>query len=376
MKLSCRPLALWVSSTTLSSQATAAFSWSPRSRSFGTRAASKAFRGSAFSGSRTTTAVAAPLRRFMSTPTTASSASADASTSQETLRVALCQFHVTDNKDVNHQTASDYLQRAVDANAALVVLPEIWCSPYATAAFAEYAEQLPDMGANSCPTSPSAEILRSYAQKHKLWIIGGSIPEKHDGNIYNTCLVFDPTGTVVAKHRKVHLFDINVPGGISFFESDTLTAGHTVSHFSTPWGNVGVGICYDIRFAEYAMLQCQNYACRILVYPGAFNMTTGPAHWELLQRARALDNQCFVLTASPARTSAPETAGKYPHYTAWGHSSAVSPWGDLVATTDETEGLVVADLDLTKVDMIRSSIPIGKQKRTDIYKLDEVVSKS
>ena len=241
----------------------------------------------------------------------------------------------------------------------------------ATAAFPEYAEQLPEMGATSCPGSPSAELLRTYAKEHQLWIVGGSIPEEDGGKIYNTCLVFNPEGTVVAKHRKVHLFDIDIPGGITFFESDTLSPGGTVSHFSTPWGNVGVGICYDIRFPEYAMLLAQQHGCRILVYPGAFNLTTGPAHWELLQRARALDNQCYVLTASPARTPAPETPGKYPHYTAWGHSTAVSPWGDLVATMDEKEGIVVADLDLSKVETIRSSIPISKQKRTDMYKLEE-----
>jgi omega-amidase len=105
-------------------------------------------------------------------------------------------------------------------------------------------------------------------------------------------------------------------------------------------------------------------------------MTTGPAHWELLQRARALDNQCFVITASPARTTAsPEessSSSKYPHYTAWGHSTVVSPWGDIVATTDEKEGLVIADLDLSKVEEIRRSIPIGNQKRPDLYKLEEV----
>lgn len=290
----------------------------------------------------------------------------------EKLRVALCQFHVTDNKDVNHKTASDYLNKAADSGAKLVVFPEIWCSPYATAAFPEYAEELPDIGADSCPASPSAELLRVFAREHGLWIVGGSIPELDNGKIFNTCLVFDPQGKVVAKHRKVHMFDIDVPGGITFFESDTLSPGQTVSHFTTPWGEIGVGICYDIRFAEYSMLLTQQHGCKILVYPGAFNLTTGPAHWELLQRARALDNQCFVLTASPARTLEPAVAGKYPHYTAWGHSTAVSPWGDLVATTDEKEGLVVADLDMTKVDMIRSSIPIEKQKRKDMYKLEEV----
>ncbi|KAL3909630.1 MAG: hypothetical protein SGARI_002507, partial [Bacillariaceae sp.] len=182
-------------------------------------------------------------------------------------------------------------------------------------------------------------------------------------------------GTIVAKHRKVHLFDIDVPGGITFFESETLSPGSTVSHFATSFGEIGVGVCYDIRFAEYAMLLRQKHNCVVLVYPGAFNMTTGPAHWQLLQQARAIDNQCFVVTASPARTETADESSKYPHYTAWGHSTVVSPWGDIVATTDEKEGIVIADLDLARLQEVRSGIPIANQRRTDLYTLDKSSSK-
>ena len=306
--------------------------------------------------------------RMSSTETAASSAN--------TLRVALCQFHVSSKKELNHDTAKEYLRRAAEAGAKLAVLPEIWNSPYATAAFPEYAESLPNLG-ESESKSPSSQLLIAEAKRHKMWIVGGSIPERvsQDGSekIYNTCLVLNPDGKVVAKHRKVHLFDIDVPGKITFFESETLSPGDTLSHFSSPIGNIGVGICYDIRFAEYAMLLRQKYNCVVLIYPGAFNMTTGPAHWELLQRGRALDNQCYVLTASPARTLEPDGDSKYPHYTAWGHSTVVSPWGDVVATTDEKEGVVVADLDLSKVEDIRKNIPIGIQKRSDMYKLDHII---
>jgi omega-amidase len=119
------------------------------------------------------------------------------------------------------------------------------------------------------------------------------------------------------------------------------------------------------------LLLGKKFKCKILIYPGAFNMTTGPAHWELLQRARAVDNQCFVLTASPSRSPEPAITGKYPHYTAWGHSTIVAPWGDIVATCDEKETLIIVDLDLTKVDEMRQSIPVMKQKRTDLYTLKE-----
>lgn len=304
-----------------------------------------------------------------------SSVSSTSNALESSLRVALCQFPVTSNKEENHQTAQDYLARAAEKGAQLAVLPEIWNSPYATAAFPEYAEALPGIGDSEASSSPSAAMLMDAAKKLGMWVVGGSIPERivEDGEekIYNTCLVLNPDGVVVAKHRKVHLFDIDVPGGITFFESETLSPGQTVSHFSSPFGEIGVGICYDIRFPEFAMLMTQKHKCVILIYPGAFNMTTGPAHWELLQRGRALDNQCYVMTASPARTPEPESTEKlkYPHYTAWGHSTVVSPWGEVVATTDEKAGVVIADLDLSKVDEIRKSIPIGDQKRADLYKL-------
>jgi omega-amidase len=286
---------------------------------------------------------------------------------------------VTHDKERNHVTAQDYVAKAAKDGAQMAVLPEIWNSPYATAAFPEYAERLPTVGdrsEESVAGSASSKILRDLAQHHQMWIIGGSIPEvvvdqEGETKIYNTCLVYSPEGVVVAKHRKVHLFDIDVPGKITFFESETLSPGDTVSFFETPVGTIGVGICYDIRFAEYAMLLRQKHNCLVLVYPGAFNLTTGPAHWELLQRGRAIDNQCYVVTASPARSAPPTEPGKYPHYSAWGHSTVVSPWGDVIATTDETEGLVVADLDLSRVEEVRKSIPIGKQRREDMYKLEQ-----
>jgi omega-amidase len=173
------------------------------------------------------------------------------SESSKSLRVALCQFHVTPLKEENYATAKNYLSQASDKGAELAVLPEIWNSPYATAAFPEYAERLPGIGDSSADGSPSAQLLIDTAKDLNMWIVGGSIPERieEDGNekIYNTCLVLNPDGEVVAKHRKAHLFDIDVPGGITFFESDTLSPGDTVSHFTMPCGEIGLGICYDIR---------------------------------------------------------------------------------------------------------------------------------
>mmetsp|Transcript_11929 Transcript_11929/g.28667 ORF Transcript_11929/g.28667 Transcript_11929/m.28667 type:complete len:433 (+) Transcript_11929:157-1455(+) len=356
------------------------------------------FAGSTLFGSHHSRSISSPAASSVLRMSSSSEANEDGDESN-VLRVALCQFPVTHDKDVNHVTANKYLSLASQNGANLVVLPEIWNSPYATAAFPEYAESLPDIG-DTKGRGPSSQLLIDAATKYKMWVVGGSIPERtteslstasngggeNNNNdddtdkIFNTCLVINPEGEIVAKHRKVHLFDIDVPGGISFSESDTLSPGSTFSHFTTPWGEIGLGICYDIRFAEYAQILRQTYNVRVLIYPGAFNMTTGPAHWEILQRARAVDNQCFVLTASPSRVTKVGEGEEqsddtkdvtYPHYTAWGHSTAVSPWGEIVATTDENEGIVMADLDLQRVDEVRSGIPIGNQRRTDLYKLTQ-----
>ncbi len=187
--------------------------------------------------------------RHFATVTATLSNKVAACSSMKAVKVALCQFPVSNDKVVNHKTASSYLTRASEQGAQLAVLPEIWNGPYATAAFADYAEALPSVGARigDCDlsqSSPSAKLLQDHAQKLQMTIVGGSIPEIDDGKIYNTCLVFDKSGTVVAKHRKVHLFDIDVPGGIRFKESDTLSPGDTVTAFDggDEFGMIGIGI--------------------------------------------------------------------------------------------------------------------------------------
>lgn len=236
-------------------------------------------------------------------------------------------------------------------------------------------------------------MLCQKAVEHGIWIIGGSIPERDGELLYNTCVIIDNKGDIIGKHRKIHLFDIDVPGRIKFKESDALSAGQTPTIIQSPWGPIGVGICYDIRFPEYAIL-LRKMGARILVYPGAFNMVTGPAHWELLQRARAVDNQVFVATCSPARVP-PQKPGDY---VAWGHryfrilspyhsvydkttqnsffvstskiSTVINPWGEVIATTEENADCIIAKLDLGLIDLTRDSIPCWKQKRDDLYRLE------
>lgn len=197
-----------------------------------------------------------------------------------------------------------------------------------------------------------------------MYIIGGSVPEIDvEGKVFNTSMSISPKGDLIAKHRKAHLFDIDVPGGICFKESDVLSPGNSATAFDAPslGCKIGVSICYDVRFPELAMVQSRDLGATLLVLPGAFNMTTGPAHWELLLRSRALDNQVFVAACSPARD---ENGG----YVAWGHSMVVDPWGKVLESAEEGESLVVCEIDLTRVKEVRGAVPTGMQRRVDMYR--------
>lgn len=193
------------------------------------------------------------------------------------------------------------------------------------------------------------------------YLIGGSIPEfdpatqKH----YSTALVFGPDGSLLGSHRKAHLFDIDIKGKMTFRESDTLSPGHKISIVNLPeYGHVGLGICYDVRFPEPAMIAARQNAFA-LIYPSAFNSTTGPLHWELLARSRALDNQVYVALCSQA----PALTG----YPAWGHSIIVDPNGQIITIADQTRTIICADLDLTTIENCRRQIPTSIQRRFDLY---------
>ena len=272
---------------------------------------------------------------------------------QKPLKVALLQLKVTANKTQNLANAELKILEASKQGANLIVLPECWNSPYAVSAFPEYAEQI--------PAGPTTEFLQSLAKKSKAFLIGGSFPEIEDGKYYNTSLTFGPTGDLLGKHRKVHLFDIDVPGKIRFKESDVLSPGNSETLIDLAgYGKIGLGICYDIRFPELAMRAARNGAFA-MIYPGAFNLTTGPAHWQLLARSRAVDNEIYVIVDSPARDTNKE------NYQAWGHSLVSDPWGNVITEADEQESITYATLDPAKLNEVRSSVPVYQQRRFDLY---------
>ncbi|WP_427339661.1 carbon-nitrogen hydrolase family protein [Caloranaerobacter sp. DY30410] len=272
----------------------------------------------------------------------------------EKFKLGLCQLLVSEDKKENIKNAKEMINKAADMGAELVVLPEMFNCPYNNSYFPKYAENYQN--------GETIKMLSEVSKERGIYLIGGSIPEKDDkGNVYNTSFVFDKKGNIIGKHRKMHLFDIDVEGGISFRESDVLSRGDSLTIVDTEYGKIGVAICYDIRFPELFRLMALK-GVKVIIVPAAFNMTTGPAHWELLFRVRALDNQVYMAAAAPARDEGSS-------YVSYGNSIITDPWGSIVGKLDEKEGILIKEIDLKRVDKIREQLPILKHLRKDLYQI-------
>lgn len=274
----------------------------------------------------------------------------------EKIKIAAIQMSTVADKMENVRTVKAYLEKIKDENPDFVILPEMFCCPYQTENFPIYAEK---------EGGPVWQQLSGYAKQYGIYLIGGSMPEKDaEGNVYNTSYIFDREGKQIGKHRKVHLFDIDVKGGQTFKESDTLTAGDSDTVFDTEFGKIGVMLCFDIRFPELSRMMV-NDGAKVIFVPAAFNMTTGPAHWELSFRTRALDNQIYMVGCAPARDV---SAG----YISWGHSIVTDPWGRVIDMLDEKKGILLAELDMDYEEQIREELPLLKSRRKDMYKLEKL----
>lgn len=219
------------------------------------------------------------------------------------MKVSLIQMKVLSTPNENLIKIRKLVTEAVLQGCELAVLPEMCCCEYSNEAFA----------ANAMAQSDDfIKALSDIARDNHIVLVAGSVPEADDGKIYNTSFVFDENGRIIAKHRKVHLFDIDVKKRISFRESDTFSAGDSFTVFKTKWGKMGLIICFDIRFPAFIKAKAEEL--KMIIVPASFNMTTGPMHWELLFRARAVDNQLFMLGCASALD---ESA----HYHSYGHSS-------------------------------------------------------
>lgn len=277
---------------------------------------------------------------------------------ENNFKIGLCQMKVVDDKAVNIDKAMSMIGIAAENGAQMVVLPEMFNCPYDTSKFRVYAE--------SRFNSKSLKEVSSAAIEHEVYLVAGSIPELLDGKLYNSSFIFNRNGEVLAVHQKMHLFDVDIPDLI-FKESEIITPGNRVTVVETGPLKCGVAICYDMRFPELFRLMTLNGA-ELMVVPGAFNMTTGPAHWKTMVRARAIDNQVYMAAVSPA-------TNKDLSYVAYGHSLIVDPWGRVIGEAGEDEEIIYATIDQSYIKKVREELPLLKNRRNDIYGIIEIHKK-
>lgn len=266
----------------------------------------------------------------------------------EKIRIAAIQMISGPGVGPNLATAARLIAVAAEQGARIVALPEYF----------------PIIGGNDADrlalretegNGPIQTFLAEAAQRHGIWLVGGSLPLVADdaAKLRNSCLVFDPGGQRVARYDKIHLFGFR-KGEEAYDEAATIEAGAPLPvAFDAPCGRVGLGICYDLRFPE---LFRQLGALDLIVLPAAFTETTGRAHWEVLLRARAIENQCYVLAAAQGGT---HPCGRETH----GNSMVIDPWGEVIARIDKGEGIAIAELDAARIAEIRTSLPALQHRR-------------
>ncbi|XP_062537050.1 omega-amidase NIT2-like [Armigeres subalbatus] len=273
------------------------------------------------------------------------------------LKIALIQLDSFPTKQAAITNAINQIRIAAkDKGAKLVILPECWNSTYCTKEFPRSAEQIPN--------GETSKALSKISGELGITLIGGTYPEVESGKLFNTCPVWGPKGEFIGKYRKMHLFDMDIPGTCTFKESSVLTPGNEFLTFNVGEVKIGVGICYDQRFPELATVY-RNRGCDLMIYPSAFDTYTGPMHFELIAQARALDNGMFVALCAPARDTTKD-------YVAYGYSTVCDPWGRVLSRAKEGPEMLIVNLDMGLRDSIRRQIPTQKQKRADVY---EVVCK-
>ncbi|UUO06052.1 carbon-nitrogen hydrolase family protein [Blastopirellula sp. J2-11] len=261
---------------------------------------------------------------------------------------AAVQMNAGEDKEFNLQTAERLIAQAADQGAQLVVLPELFNYLGRLENLAEHAEAI---------TGPTASRMRKAAQKHQIYLVAGSFAERSEteSRVSNTSLIFDPQGKQVGVYRKIHLFDIDLPD-VHVQESAFVAPGNQVSLCQTPLGGVAQAICYDLRFPEMARsFDLEKVAC--LALPAAFTAKTGAAHWQVLVRSRAIENQLFLIAANQY--------GPYANgIQSYGHSLIVDPWGTILAEAGgDAEEVITAEISLEKLREVRHHMPALRHRR-------------
>jgi nitrilase len=260
--------------------------------------------------------------------------------------VAAVQMISSPSVSENIATARRLIAEAAATGAQLVTLPEYW---------AIMGNADTDKVAHAEPegSGPIQDFMAQMAQQHQIWLIGGTFPlaSNETGKVLNTTLVYDPQGKAVGRYDKIHLFGFS-KGTESYDEARTIVPGAHVGTFEAPFGRVGLSICYDLRFPE---LYRAMGPCALIVVPAAFTHTTGMAHWEILLRARAIENQCYVLASAQG--------GLHPNgRRTWGHSMLIDPWGAIKAVLPEGEGVISGEIDPAYLEGVRASLPALKHR--------------
>ncbi|AZU62545.1 carbon-nitrogen hydrolase family protein [Neobacillus mesonae] len=269
------------------------------------------------------------------------------------MKIAVVQQNSHEDKKANISKALHFIDEAASKGANLVVLPEYVDYMGDDTQKLRIAETIP---------GPTSEAFSKKAKEHGIYLNCGSMAEIADGKrVYNTSLLINDNGEIIAKYRKTHLYDADFKGRFSEKESDSIIPGYELVTAETPFGKVGLTICYDIRFPElYRSLALQG--CKILFVPAAFPLYTGANHWEILLRARAIENQCYIVAAGQFGTAKPNR-------TLYGNSMIINPWGTVVARAPESEGIIIHDIDMEYLEKVRDNMHCFSHRRPDVYKL-------
>lgn len=265
----------------------------------------------------------------------------------DTVKIAAVQMVSTPVVEENFASARSLIAQAASQGAQLVLLPEYWpIMGMKESDKLAHAEEL-DAG-------PMQKFMSDLAREHRIWLIGGTLPmvAPDAGKVLNTMMVYDPDGKHVIRYDKIHLFSFT-KGDESYDEAKTIVHGTKVAAFDAPFGRVGLSVCYDLRFPE---LYRAMGDCTLIVMPAAFTYTTGKAHWEILLRARAIENQCYVLAAAQGGQ---HLNGRR----TWGHSMLIDPWGEVKAVLPEGEGVVIGDIEPQHLHRVRESLPALKHRK-------------
>ena len=270
-------------------------------------------------------------------------------------KIAVVQMDSGNDKGENLKTACRFVDEAAAAGAKLITFPEVMNLDGKNVGEGGGAEPIPGY---------TTQRLMAKAKEHGIYIHSGSLSESIPGEerAYNTSVIIDPEGEIIARYSKLHTFDVTLPDGSVQRESAKIRPGESISTVATPLGTLGMAICYDIRFGEMFRLMALRGA-QVIFTPANFTMPTGKDHWEPILRTRAIENGCYIVAA--------DQIGKKADFTAYGNSMVVDPWGTVIARAPDRPGMIFAEIDLDYVDSIRAKIPALQNRRTDIYDVIE-----